>query len=193
MSSAARQQSAYLERRRRLGMLAPVPALPNPAPSPRQAQIIDALQQQVAELSAKLQAIAREDQSPVAAPTRIKPLISTVARYYGVPVRDLVSFRRARALIRPRQVAMYLARTLTKHSLPAIGRVFERDHTTILHGCRQIEKQRQGDAGLDVEIRQLIERLTPAATDQINKEGPHAEKETEEIRHARICERDGAL
>jgi chromosomal replication initiation ATPase DnaA len=165
MNSAAQQYRAHIERQRRLGMLVPPSVALKSAVPPNEAGVIAALRQQVVELSARLQAMALEDESPVAVPTRIKPLISAVAKYYDVPVRDLVSFRRTHALIRPRQVAMYLARALTKHSLPAIGRVFERDHTTILHGCRQIEKQRQRDPDLDLQIRQLIERLTPAAAD----------------------------
>jgi hypothetical protein len=188
--NSAQQYRTHIERQRRLGLRVPVPA---GAHVRGETTIIETLQRQVAELSAKLEAIEREDQSPLASPSRIKPVMSAVAKYYEVPVYELVSFRRARALIRPRQVAMYLARALTKHSLPAIGRVFERDHATILHGCRQIEKQRQCDPRLDTQIRQLIEQLTPAAADHTKQEGPYAEKKNEEIRHAATAQRNGAL
>jgi hypothetical protein len=188
--NSAEHYRAHIERQRRLGVVAAVPV---DAPVPGQARTIEALQRQLSELSAKLEAMEHADRTPVAAPTRIKPVISTVAKYYDVPVRDLVSFRRARALIRPRHVAMYLARALTKHSLPVIGRVFERDHTTILYGCRQIEKQRQRDSGLDAEIQQLIEQLTPAPAGHTNQEGSDAEKKNEEIRHARIHQSGGGL
>lgn len=191
MNFAEQQHRAHLERQRRLGKFAL--AAPSP-PAVPQTRLIEALHQEIAELSAKLQALEHQDQSPLVPPSRIKPIIGAVAKYYGVPLRDLVSFRRARALIRARQVAMYLARTLTKHSLPAIGRVFERDHTTILHACRQIETHRVQDRNLDAEICELIEQLAPAvSTDHSNKESRNAEKETEEVRNARVNQRTCAL
>ena len=174
--SFAEQHRAHVERQRRLGKGAPPPARPALVPAPplapcaepvvlsAQARKIAALQQEIAELSARLTAMEREDQSPLVVPSRIRPVISAVAKYYGVPLGDLVSSRRTRDLIRPRHVAMYLAKQLTKHSLPTIGRVLERDHTTVLHGCRQIEKLRQQDPALDAEIRTLVERLTPGET-----------------------------
>lgn len=70
------------------------------------------------------------------------PTIATiqwaVCARFGVTVLDLVSARRA--AVRPRQVAMWLCRQATPHSLPAIGRAFGgRDHTTVGHACRRIE------------------------------------------------------
>lgn len=63
-----------------------------------------------------------------------------VAHHYGIPLREMTSDRRFRAVARPRQVAMYLCRSLTPHSLPAIGLHFGgRDHTTVLHAIRTIE------------------------------------------------------
>ena len=63
----------------------------------------------------------------------------TVADYYGLQIKDLLSKRRTRSLARPRQMAMALAKELTEHSLPEIGDAFAgRDHTTVLHACRQI-------------------------------------------------------
>ena len=77
----------------------------------------------------------------------------TVADYYGLQVKDLLSKRRTRSLARPRQVAMALAKELTEHSLPEIGDAFAgRDHTTVLHACRQIRDlmrdRRQAARGL---------------------------------------------
>jgi hypothetical protein len=170
----AEQHRAHLERQRRLGKIGPVPArtalvqvppfAPQAEPSvtPAQARMIEALRQEVARLSAKLKAMVREDQSPLVVPSRIKPVISAVAKYYGVSVGDLVSFRRTRDVVRPRQVAMYLARELTKQTFPAIGCVLDRNHTTVLHGCRQIATLRQQDPRLDAEIRELTKRLTPS-------------------------------
>jgi hypothetical protein len=174
MTLAEQQHRAHIERQKRLGKGVP-PARPlttrldapplspqsEPAPAPAQARTIETLEQEVAQLSAQLEAMAREDQSPLVDPSRIKPVVSAVAKYYGVSLRDLVSFRRTTELIRPRQVAMYLAKQLTKHSLPTIGRVLDRDHTTVLHGCRRIATLRRQDKGLDGEITALVERLMP--------------------------------
>ena len=119
------------------------------------------MQQDVARLMADLAALKREDTSPLVVPNRIKPVIGTVTKYYGVSLCDLVSRRRG-ALVRPRQAAMYLARTLTECSLPAIGRLLNRDHSTILHGCRKIAALRLQDAKLDAEIRELTDLMTPS-------------------------------
>jgi hypothetical protein len=69
--------------------------------------------------------------------TRIQQV---VANYYSIPMCEMVSARRPRAVARPRQIAMYLARELTPMSLPEIGRRFGgRDHTTVMHAIRVIE------------------------------------------------------
>lgn len=64
-----------------------------------------------------------------------------VAEYYNVRLSDMHSPRRARAIARPRQVAMYLCKTLTQRSLPEIGRKFGgRDHTTVMHAVKKVEE-----------------------------------------------------
>lgn len=64
-----------------------------------------------------------------------------VAAFFHIPVAEMVSERRAREVARPRQVAMYLAKKLTPKSLPNIGRHFgNRDHTTVIHAVRQVER-----------------------------------------------------
>ena len=79
-----------------------------------------------------------------------------VAEHYGLSVADLVGPGRARAVARPRQVAMYLAKTLTERSLPEIGRSFGgRDHTTVIHGVRRIEALR----GTDERIARDVDAL----------------------------------
>jgi chromosomal replication initiator protein len=84
-----------------------------------------------------------------------------VAEHYGIRLADMTSARRARAVARPRQVAMYLAKQLTPRSLPEIGKRFGgRDHTTVMHAVRKIEDLRASDPGIadDVELlRRLIE------------------------------------
>ncbi len=71
---------------------------------------------------------------------RIEDIQRVVARQYNVSRADLLSSRRTANVVRPRQVAMYLAKILTLRSLPEIGRRFGgRDHTTVLHAVRKIE------------------------------------------------------
>ena len=79
-----------------------------------------------------------------------------VAEHYNLSLTELLGPRRARAVARPRQVAMYLAKTLTERSLPEIGRSFGgRDHTTVMHGVRRIEALR----GTDERIARDVDAL----------------------------------
>jgi chromosomal replication initiator protein len=74
---------------------------------------------------------------------------------------DLLSQRRHRSVVWPRQIGMYLAKQLTHRSLPEIGRRFgNRDHTTVLHAIRKIEGVIAGDAGLRDEIDELKKLLS---------------------------------
>jgi chromosomal replication initiator protein len=85
----------------------------------------------------------------------------TVADYYGLQIKDLLSKRRTRSLARPRQVAMALAKELTEHSLPEIGDAFAgRDHTTVLHACRQIKGLMETDGKLREDWEKLIRKLS---------------------------------
>ncbi len=79
-----------------------------------------------------------------------------VADYFNVRLADLLSARRARAVARPRQVAMYLSKQLTARSLPEIGRKFGgRDHTTVMHAVKRIDELREIDAALDDDLQHL--------------------------------------
>ena len=83
-----------------------------------------------------------------------------VAEHYRIRKAEMTSARRARDVARPRQVAMYLSKQLTPRSLPDIGRRFGgRDHTTVIHAVKQIEKLRAADAELDADIRLLTRQL----------------------------------
>ncbi len=83
-----------------------------------------------------------------------------VCEHYGLKQADLLSPKRTRAIARPRQVAMSLAKALTTRSYPDIGRRFgNRDHTTVLHAVRQIEKLRAEDASLAADVETLTRRL----------------------------------
>jgi chromosomal replication initiator protein len=90
---------------------------------------------------------------------RIEDIQRVVARHYNVSKADLLSSRRTRTIVRPRQIAMYLAKVLTPRSLPEIGRRFGgRDHTTVLHAVRKIEGMIDGDKVLAEEI-ELLKRM----------------------------------
>lgn len=84
-----------------------------------------------------------------------------VAEYYKIKISDLHSKRRSRSVARPRQVAMYLAKDLTNHSLPEIGESFGgRDHTTVLHACRKIKSLLEEDADIAEDVKNLLRTLT---------------------------------
>jgi chromosomal replication initiator protein len=90
---------------------------------------------------------------------RIEDIQRVVARHYNVSKSDLLSSRRTRTIVRPRQVAMYLAKVLTPRSLPEIGRRFGgRDHTTVLHAVRKIEALVGNDKTLAEEV-ELLKRM----------------------------------
>jgi chromosomal replication initiator protein len=91
---------------------------------------------------------------------KIEDIQRVVARQYNVSRADLLSSRRTANVVRPRQVAMYLAKTLTLRSLPEIGRRFGgRDHTTVLHAVRKIENLVTTDSALAEEIEILKRQL----------------------------------
>jgi chromosomal replication initiator protein len=91
---------------------------------------------------------------------RIEDIQRIVARQYNVSRADLLSSRRTANVVRPRQVAMYLAKVLTLRSLPEIGRRFGgRDHTTVLHAVRKIEALSGNDTALSEEIESLKRQL----------------------------------
>ena len=82
------------------------------------------------------------------------------AAHYKIDAAEMRSKRRARAVARPRQVAMYLAKKMTPRSLPEIGRIFGgRDHSTVIHAVRTIEELRQTNADIDADIRTLQRQL----------------------------------
>jgi chromosomal replication initiator protein len=82
------------------------------------------------------------------------------AEHFGLKQADLISERRNRAIARPRQAAMWLAKQLTTRSLPDIGRRFGgRDHTTVLHAVRRIDELRAGDAQLSRDLETLTRKL----------------------------------
>jgi chromosomal replication initiator protein len=92
----------------------------------------------------------------------IEEIQKRVAEHYSIRLADMHSPRRARAVARPRQVAMYLAKQLTSRSLPEIGRKFGgRDHTTVMHAVRKIEELRASDQSFSEDI-ELLRRMLEA-------------------------------
>jgi chromosomal replication initiator protein len=91
----------------------------------------------------------------------IEEIQKRVAEHFSIRLTDMSSARRARAVARPRQVAMYLAKQLTQRSLPEIGRRFgNRDHTTVMHAVSRVGELMSRDAGFaeDVELlRRMLE------------------------------------
>ncbi|MBK9447201.1 MAG: chromosomal replication initiator protein DnaA [Betaproteobacteria bacterium] len=90
----------------------------------------------------------------------VENIQKTVADYYKMKVADLFSPKRTRAIARPRQVAMWLAKDLTAHSYPMIGDAFGgRDHTTVLHAVRKIDSLRTKDNELNHDLHVLLQVL----------------------------------
>ena len=91
----------------------------------------------------------------------IENIKKTVAEYYKIRVADLLSKRRNRSITRPRQMAMTIARELTRHSLPEIGDAFGgRDHTTVLNACRRIAELRKSNQQIEEDYTNLNSILT---------------------------------
>jgi chromosomal replication initiator protein len=87
----------------------------------------------------------------------IEGIQKVVADYFNIKISDLRAKRRTVSIVRPRQIAMYLIRELTGHSLPEIGEFFGgKDHTTVLHSCAKIAKERDEN----IEVRLLLEKLS---------------------------------
>ncbi|MCH7881159.1 MAG: chromosomal replication initiator protein DnaA [Proteobacteria bacterium] len=91
----------------------------------------------------------------------IENIQKLVAEYFKIRVTDLLSSRRNRSITRPRQIAMSLAKTLTRHSLPEIGKAFGgRDHTTVLHACRKVEELCGTDQRIEEDYDNLLRILS---------------------------------
>lgn len=91
----------------------------------------------------------------------IENIQKTVANYFKIRVTDLTSSKRTRSIARPRQIAMALAKELTKHSLPEIGNAFGgRDHSTVIHATKKVESLRAGDPSVEEDYRNLLRTLT---------------------------------
>ena len=90
----------------------------------------------------------------------IEQIRKTVAEYFAIRESELLSVKRTRAIVVPRQLAMALCRELTQKSLPEIGEAFGgRDHTTVLHACKRIDELRRVDTALATAHETLLRTL----------------------------------
>ncbi len=90
----------------------------------------------------------------------IGAILAACAVFYGVPISSLSAERRTKGVVKPRQIAMYLAKDLTPRSLPDIGRrIGGRDHTTVLHGVRKIAALIKRDPNLAAEVATIRARI----------------------------------
>lgn len=97
---------------------------------------------------------------PMAWPS-IAHIQARVAVARRVPMIEMISCRRQRDVVHARQLAIYLAKQLTPRSLPQIGRRFHRDHTTVLHAIRQVEKRLAASEMAREEVARLSALLAP--------------------------------
>lgn len=105
-----------------------------------------------------IEEVRGSDEDLIPTPPKI---LQAVANYYSIPVEQIVGSRRSKDTVQPRQVAMYLVRELTNYSLPEIGKVFSRDHTTVLHSINKIEDERKSSAEMDAILKTLISNIQP--------------------------------
>lgn len=89
----------------------------------------------------------------------IEMIQAAVEDFYGISHKDIVGKGRARSIVRPRQVAIYLCRDLSETTLSNIGKAFNRDHTTVLHSCELISSQMQEDRNLREELEAVREKI----------------------------------
>ena len=90
----------------------------------------------------------------------VENIQSNVAKYFKISLNEMLSARRSRSLVRPRQIAMYLSKKFTTKSLPEIGRKFSgRDHTTVLHAVKTVEKLMKINETINQNIEQIKEEF----------------------------------
>lgn len=133
------------------GYKPPEPVAPQPAPEP----YVDPYREQFAEAWKML--------GQSGAVNTIDPIIRACCHYFQISKVDMVSPRRNAGPVLARQVAMYLCRHLTLRSLPDIGRRFGgRDHTTVLHAVRKIERMKDTNEIVNRAVRELTSQLSEA-------------------------------
>jgi chromosomal replication initiator protein len=114
------------------------------------------------EITLEMAQIALDGQiEPAAKNIRISDITDVVARHFNIRLADLQSKKRSQSIAEPRQICMFLARQLTRHSLEEIGgHLGGRDHTTVMHACEKIEGLRKKDKQMRVTLEQLSSQIT---------------------------------
>jgi len=114
------------------------------------------------EITLELAQIALDEQIEASARRiSITDIIQVVTSHFDVRLADLQSKKRSQSITEPRQICMYLARSLTNHSLEEIGgHLGGRDHTTVMHGCSKITNSRQSSPRMDALIEDLEKQIT---------------------------------
>ena len=101
----------------------------------------------------------RDRITPADRPISLDDVQRAVCAHYRIAAREFYSDDRSQRVAHPRQLAMYLARTLTGRSLHQIGRRYRRDHTTVLHGARQAELRLFWDGDLAADVASISRAL----------------------------------
>jgi len=169
-----RQLSEAVARRARLQRLQSFPALVGEMMPPDKTQRAPAKEKPAETWAQRQKRIHAEGKEPwfsivceidptEPARPRIEEVIQATARHYGVSRADILSARRTAAIVRPRQVACYLAKVLTLRSLPEIGRrMGHRDHTTILSSVRKITRLIEQEPNLAETVGFLAREILDA-------------------------------
>jgi chromosomal replication initiator protein len=90
----------------------------------------------------------------------ITDIIDVVTKHYNVRLSDLQSKKRSQSIALPRQICMYIARKLTRHSLEEIGgHLGGRDHTTVMHACNKIKEAESNDSQMHMLLEQLTKQI----------------------------------
>lgn len=146
----------WKERRARAAALRPPIALPMVTAQLLKSPFADISKRQIRE--------ARETLAKIKKPyPTVRQIIAEASRFFLISQLDIVSHRRTKNVVRPRQIVMYIARTITPLSLPEIGRQLGgRDHTTCLHGILKIERLCASDPMLAAEVAAIKAKLMPA-------------------------------
>ncbi|HXW72597.1 MAG TPA: helix-turn-helix domain-containing protein [Methylocella sp.] len=156
----------------------PLPPLPSPRPSRprpchRTCEPPPRVEQPCPDGPLKSDSIAASPEKPPPRPVTIRAIIAETAAFYRVSPADILSRSRKQTFIKPRHIACYLAKSLTKNSLPEIGRrIGGRDHSTIFHAIRKIKGRMAADETLAAEIETIRERFIPPPEEPAIAEGP---------------------
>ena len=122
----------------------------------------------------------------------ISAILGACAVFYGVPISCLFAERRTKGIVKPRQIAMYLAKELTPRSLPDIGRrIGGRDHTTVLHGVRKIDALIKRDPNLAAEVATIRARIVEGGREINQRRGDSRVQRHNALRRSETRPRHG--